>query len=284
MSFKNTYLPVSGLLQSKGKLLDLSSPQIMGIINTTPDSFFADSRSSAGEELLSKAAQLAEASASILDIGGLSTRPGAGAISAQEEADRILPAIELLHKHFPDIWLSIDTYRASVARLAVNAGAHIVNDISGGTFDEQMLSTVAELKVPYVLMHLRGTPENMHQAADYGEIVQGVYHDLQSAVTRCREAGIKDVILDPGFGFSKSMEDNYRLLSGFSALRGMGLPILIGISRKSMIYKTLGISAAEALNGTSALHMVALQQGASILRVHDVAAAREVIQLFSLLN
>lgn len=284
MSFKNTYLPVSGLLQSKGKLLDLSCPQIMGIINTTPDSFFADSRSRSEDELIAKATQLVGESAILLDIGGLSTRPGAATISAAEEADRILPAIELLHKHFPETWLSVDTYRASVARQAVAAGAHIVNDISGGFFDPEMLTTVATLKVPYVLMHLRGTPESMHQPANYGDVVQAVYDDFQAGMKRCKEAGIEDVLLDPGFGFSKSTEDNYRLLSNCSVLRGLGQPLLIGISRKSMIYKTLGITAAEALNGTSALHMVALQQGAGILRVHDVAAARELIQLFNLLH
>lgn len=284
MSFKNTYLPVAGLLQSKGKLLDLSCPQIMGIINTTPDSFFADSRSGNKDELLRRAEQLVRESAAILDVGGLSTRPGAATISEQEEADRILPAIELLHQYFPETWLSIDTYRASVARSAVQAGAHMVNDISGGLFDEQMLATLAELKIPYVLMHLRGTPDTMHEAVDYGDVVKGVLDDLHAALERCREAGITDVIVDPGFGFSKSMEDNYRLLAGCAALRILGRPLLIGISRKSMIYKTLGITAAEALNGTTALHMVALQQGASILRVHDVAAAREAIHLFSMLR
>lgn len=284
MSFKNTYLPVAGMLQSKGKLLDLSRPQIMGIINTTPDSFFADSRSNGHDSLLRRAEQLVNESAAILDIGGMSTRPGAALISEQEEMDRILPAIELLHRHFPEVWLSVDTYRCKVARSAVAAGAHIINDISGGQFHPEMPGAVAELNVPYILMHLRGTPENMHQAVDYGDVVMGVYQDLQQSLQRCKDAGITDVILDPGFGFSKSMEDNYKLLGNVSSLRGLGRPLLIGISRKSMIYKSLQITASEALNGSSALHMVALQQGASILRVHDVAAAREVISLFELLG
>ncbi|MGC4059114.1 MAG: dihydropteroate synthase [Chitinophagaceae bacterium] len=204
-------------------------------------------------------------------------------MSEQEETDRIIPAIELLHRHFPDTWLSVDTYRSSVARQAVAAGAHLVNDISGGLFDDTMLSAVAELGVPYILMHLRGTPETMHQPSGYGNVTEGVYDDLQHALRRCTEAGIKDVILDPGFGFSKTLQENYNLMNHLSALRGMGRPVLTGISRKSIIYKTLGNTAEDALNGTTALHMVALQQGSTLLRVHDVAAAREAITLFEML-
>lgn len=283
MSFKNTHLPVANLLQSKGNLLDLSIPVVMGIINTTPDSFFAASRQENKDALLQQAEKMISEGAHILDIGGLSTRPGATIISAAEETERITHAIALIHETFPDIWISIDTYRACVAQAAIEQGAHIINDISAGKFDPEMQSCVAQLGVPYIAMHLRGNEHTMHEKCAYQNIVEEVITDLQNSCNDCHALGIKDIVVDPGFGFSKSISENYHLLNNLAQLRILGKPILAGLSRKSMIYKSLGISAEEALNGTTALHMVALQQGAQILRTHDVKAAKETIDLYQML-
>ncbi len=281
MSFKNTLLPVANLLQSKGNLLDLSTPIVMGIINATPDSFFSESRKENLSDILAQAHKMISEGAAILDIGGQSTRPNAQSVSDEEELNRILPAILAIKKAFPKQWISIDTYRANVAKAAVVAGADIVNDISGGSFDTEMISTVAQLNVPFIAMHLRGNFETMHQAVDYKNLTVDIIDDFQKILEHCREVGIKDLILDPGFGFSKNSEQNFELLSQMAQLRLLGKPILAGVSRKSMIYKTLVTDAANALNGTTALNMVALQQGASILRVHDVKAAVETIKLFN---
>lgn len=283
MSFKNTHLPVANLLQSKGNLLDLSTPVVMGIINTTPDSFFAASRQQSKDALLYQSEQMIAEGARIIDIGGYSTRPGATIISASEETERIAAAISLINEQFPDIWISIDTYRASVAQAAVQQGAHIINDISGGQFDPNMLTCVAQLQVPYIAMHLKGNAETMHQQQNYHNVVDEVLTTLGNTCTECHTAAIKDIIIDPGFGFSKSISENYHLLNNMAQLRALGKPILAGISRKSMIYKPLQITAETALNGSTALHMVALQQGAQILRAHDVRAAKETIDLFQML-
>jgi dihydropteroate synthase len=280
MSFKNTHLAVANLLQSKGNLLDLSQPIVMGIINCTPDSFFQESRKQETDEIVAQAQKMMEEGAAIVDIGGASTRPQAAEVSEQEEMDRVLPAIEAISKHFPELWISVDTYRSGVAKAAIEAGARMVNDISAGLFDLQMMETVAALKVPYLAMHNRGTAQTMHQNPSYANITEDVISELQELVVRSKNAGIVDVILDPGFGFAKNIEHNFELLNHMAQLRILGKPILAGISRKSMIYKSLNTDASNALNGTTALHMVALQQGANILRVHDVKEAVECVQLF----
>lgn len=283
MSFKNTHLPVANLLQSKGNLLDLSQAVVMGIINITPDSFFSESRKENLEAILKQAEKMITEGAKMLDIGGVSTRPNATEVSAEEEMERAIPAIEAISKQFPSIWVSIDTYQANIAKAAIEAGAHIVNDISGGLFDEQIIETVARLQVPYIAMHNKGTAQTMHQNPQYNNVTLDVLDDLQKTVNRCTNAGIKDLILDPGFGFAKSIEHNFELLNNMAQLRLLNKPILAGISRKSMIYKSLNTDASKALNGTTALNMVALQQGANILRVHDVKEAMEAIHLFNLL-
>ncbi|HTN18050.1 MAG TPA: dihydropteroate synthase [Chitinophagaceae bacterium] len=283
MGFKNTLLPVAALLQSKGNLLDLSQPVVMGIINVNPDSFYAESRKQNSDDVLKQAEKMIHEGAAILDIGGASTRPGAEIITPEEEQKRILPAIEAISRQFPQTWISVDTYHASVAEAAIQAGAHIVNDISAGSFDKQMLQTVARLKVPYIAMHLRGSAATMHQPYQYDNITIEVIDELRKVSDRCQAAGITDLILDPGFGFAKKPEQSFELLNNMGLLRLLGKPLLAGLSRKSMIYKSLGTDATLALNGTTALNMVALQQGAQILRVHDVQPAAEAIKLFSML-
>jgi dihydropteroate synthase len=283
MGFKNTHLPVAALLQSKGNLLDLSQPVVMGIINTNPDSFYERSRKEHLDSILLQAEKMISEGAVILDIGGASTRPGAPRVLPGEEQERILPAIETISRLFPGTWISADTYHASVAESAIQAGAHLINDISAGIFDERMLDTVAKLKVPYIAMHLRGSADTMHDPYVYNDITLEVLDELSAVTDRCSAAGITDVVLDPGFGFAKKPVQNFELLNNMSLLRQLGKPILAGISRKSMIYKSLNTDADQALNGTTALHMVALQQGASILRVHDVQPAMEAIRLFGML-
>lgn len=283
MGFKNTLLPVAALLQSKGNLLDLSQPVVMGIINVNPDSFYEESRKQSTEAVVQQAGKMMNEGAAMLDIGGASTRPGAEIIRPEEELKRILPVIEAISRQFPKAWISVDTYHASVAEAAVQAGAHMVNDISAGSFDEQMLNTVARLKVPYIAMHLRGSASSMHDPYQYNNITLEVIDELRKVADRCLAAGITDLVLDPGFGFAKNPDQSFELLNNMSLLRLLGKPLLAGLSRKSMIYKSLDTDAAQALNGTTALNMVALQQGAQILRVHDVRPAAEAIRLFQML-
>lgn len=283
MNFKNTVLPVQSMIQSKGRLLDLSSPVVMGIINVTPDSFYSKSRSSS-DNVLEVAEKMLSDGATILDIGGASTRPGAKLIAPEEEIRTVVPAIEALREHFPNAWLSIDTYNSFTAKAAIEAGAHIVNDVSSGKVDNNMLSTVSSLNVPYIAMHMQGLPENMQQKPQYDDVVYEIRDELRQVIHSCEDAGIKDIIIDPGFGFGKSKTHNFDLMNGLHTFTTLGKPILAGISRKGMIWKTLGTSPEEALNGTTALHMVALQQGANILRVHDVKEAVEVITLYKELN
>lgn len=280
MSLKNTVLPVQTMIQSKGRLLHLSTPVVMGILNATPDSFYTQGKDSDTNGLLRNAERMLEEGAAILDIGGASTRPGADMVQANEELKRVLPAIEAIVKRFPEAWISVDTYNSATAEQAVAAGAHIINDVSAGTLDENMLSTVARLKVPYIAMHMQGTPKTMQQNPQYEEVVMDVRTYLADICHRCDEAGITDVIIDPGFGFGKTKEHNFALLRHLHTFRMLGKPILAGISRKGMVWKTLGTAPEAALNGTTALHMVALQQGANILRVHDVKEAVEVVRLW----
>ncbi|MCK7555142.1 dihydropteroate synthase [Chitinophaga sedimenti] len=266
-------------INCRGKLLDLSTPVVMGIMNINEDSFFAGSRSHGLHEVNERAGKLLAEGAAILDLGGQSTRPGAVQVSEEEEASRVIPAIHAIIHHHPEAIISVDTYFASVAEKAVLAGASIVNDISAGELDKQMIPTVARLNVPYVAMHMKGHPETMQKEARYHDVVQEVLDYFIRKMETLRQAGIKDMIIDPGFGFAKNMEHNYQLLNGLHAPEMLGAPILAGVSRKGMIYKLLNTTAEEALNGTTVLHTLALQQGAAILRAHDVKPAAEVIRI-----
>ncbi|MDR3681998.1 MAG: dihydropteroate synthase [Flavipsychrobacter sp.] len=271
---------VPTLLQSKGQLLDLSTPVVMGILNATPDSFYNKGQDSDMDALLRNAEKMIGEGAKILDIGGASTKPGSAIIEVEEELLRVIQVVETIHKHFPDTWLSVDTYHAQVAREAVDAGAAIINDVSSGDIDAEMLKTVAELHVPYIAMHMQGTPETMQQNPQYTDAVIEVQNYLNNICDNCKAHGIQDVIIDPGFGFGKTTAHNFQLLRSLHTLRILGRPILAGISRKSIVCKPLKVSPANALNGTTALHMIALQQGANILRVHDVKEAVECVKLW----
>ncbi|HVZ26698.1 MAG TPA: dihydropteroate synthase [Sediminibacterium sp.] len=266
-------------LNCRGKLLVLEQPVVMGILNITADSFYAGSRQGSVDKALETAAQMLAEGATVLDIGGQSTRPGAVQVSASDEIQRVVPVITAIRQAFPDAFLSVDTYHAEVAKAAVEAGAVIVNDISGGIFDESMLEIVAALQTPYVCMHVRGTPATMHAPMAKRSGLQVILDDLLRNVAACRQAGIKDIILDPGFGFSKQSAENLALVEGLDAFTHFGMPVLLGVSRKSTIYRTLGISPEEALNGTTVLHTIGLLKGAGILRAHDVKQAVECIRL-----
>jgi dihydropteroate synthase len=268
-------------LNCMGRLLKMDQPVVMGIINTTPDSFFKGSRAMQQDQLLSQAEKMITEGATFLDIGGQSTRPGSKAISASEELDRVLPAIESLHLHFPQQLVSVDTYYSVVAREAVHAGASLVNDISAGSIDPTLIETVAGLRVPYVLMHMKGLPSHMQDQPEYENVVLEVFDQLNHRLHALTLAGIHDVIIDPGFGFGKTIAHNFRLLHHLSFFQQLGKPVLAGLSRKGTVYKTLGVSADEALNGTTVLHTMALLNGATILRSHDVKESMEAIQLFA---
>jgi dihydropteroate synthase len=271
-------------LNSQGKTLQSTKPLIMGILNVTPDSFYQKSRVTAVSEAIDLAGNMLADGASIIDIGGQSTRPGAIAISAFEELDRIGVVIEALVKAFPDVFISVDTYFSEVAKEVVKAGAHIINDISGGQYDASMFSTISALNVPYVVMHVNESKDEMHTVNNEASIMPVLHDFFSTTCNRAKDAGIQQLILDPGFGFSKSPTQNFELISNLSSLSMYQKPLLIGVSRKSTIYKTLGITAAEALNGTTVLHTAALLHGASILRVHDVKEAKEVVTLCSYLQ
>lgn len=271
-------------LNCKGRLLSLERPIVMGILNTSPDSFYDGGRYQSLDAALRQTEQMLSEGAAIIDVGGMSSRPGAAQISIQEELRRVLPVIEAIAGRFPEAFISIDTVHAQTAREAVAAGACIVNDISAGRLTEGMYETVAQLGVPYILMHMQGRPETMQQQAQYDDVVQEVLDFLIAEVGRLQAAGVKDILLDPGFGFGKTIEHNFQLLQNLHVLGILPYPVLAGISRKSMIYRSLGIPPEEALNGTTALHIVALQQGALVLRVHDVAEAVQVVRLWEQLQ
>jgi dihydropteroate synthase len=256
----------------------------MGILNATPDSFYNKGRESDLDSLLPNAERMLKEGAAILDIGGASTKPGSELIDADEELNRIIPVITAIHKRFPNAWLSIDTYNARTAKAAIEAGASMVNDVSSGKIDADMINTVASLNVPYIAMHMQGTPATMQQKPQYNNVTLEILDDLRTTCNTCSTVGITDIIIDPGFGFGKTLEHNYELLRNMHTLRMLGKPILAGLSRKGMIWKALNSSPEEALNGTIALNMVALQQGANILRVHDVKEAVQIITLFQWLN
>ncbi|WP_199688415.1 dihydropteroate synthase [Pontibacter oryzae] len=276
---KDTLFKKKYTLNCRGKLLSLEAPLVMGILNLTPDSFYPGSRLSSAEEAVAKAGKMLSDGADILDIGGYSSRPGAADISAQEEQERILPAIQAILQKYPEAILSVDTFRADVAEAAVNAGAAIINDISGGLLDEAMFETLARLQVPYILMHMRGTPQTMSGLAKYEDVTVEVLDELRVQVAKLQQLGVKDIILDPGFGFAKTVEHNFELLRHLDDLRILDLPLLVGLSRKSMVYKTLGIEQADALTGTIVVNTLALTKGADILRVHDVKEAKQTIIL-----
>lgn len=268
-------------INCKGKLLNLDSPVVMGIINATPDSFYEGHLKLNPQDILSLAGKMIDEGAAILDIGGQSTKPGSQPISAQEEMDRALPVIESIHKAYPQIILSIDTYDSAVAKAAIAAGAAIVNDISAGNLDKDMITTVGALQVPYICMHMQGKPATMQNDPVYSDLVKEIIDFFIEKIDSCTKAGIKDIIIDPGFGFGKTIAHNFKLLKELGSLSILSRPVLAGLSRKSTIYKTLSTTAAEALNGTTVLNTMALMNGADILRVHDVKEAREAIALFN---
>jgi dihydropteroate synthase len=272
-------------INTGGKLLDLETPKVMGILNITPDSFYKESRYITDKEVLIAATQMLKDGADILDIGGYSSRPGAKDISPEEEGDRVLKAVKLISKELPEAIISVDTFRSVIAREAVvECGAHMINDISGGDGDSKMFSVVGELKVPYVMMHMKGDPRTMQNKPIYEDIVADILKWFGERIFKLRSAGMKDIVIDPGFGFGKTIDHNFELLSRLGDFSITGLPLLVGISRKSMIWKTLDISADEALTGTTALNAIALLKGADILRVHDVKEAVQTVRLIGKLR
>jgi dihydropteroate synthase len=271
------------MLNCKGRLIKWNQPIVMGIINATPDSFHSNSRANTIENAVTMAGTMLAQGASMLDIGGQSTRPGSEIIGPEKETERVLPVIEAIIQNFPDAILSIDTYYADVARFAVNAGASIVNDVSSGLTDSNMLDTVALLKTPYICMHHAGSSTDLHLPMSSNATIQAVFDFFIERLYACKNAGIKDVIIDPGFGFGKTMEANFALVRELAILKQLNHPILLGVSRKSSIYKTLGGTADTALNGTTVLNTIGLINGANILRVHDVKEAIEAIQLVTLI-
>ncbi|HBO29520.1 MAG TPA: dihydropteroate synthase [Leeuwenhoekiella sp.] len=271
-------------INCKGKLIDFEIPKVMGILNVTPDSFYDGGSYKNEKDILAQAEKMLNDGATFIDVGAYSSRPGAQDISVDEECARLIPVVNLLLKNFPDVLLSIDTFRSKVAQEAVNSGAALINDISAGFLDEAMLTTIAKLQVPYIMMHMRGTPQTMKDLTEYEDVVHEVIFYLSERVAAARALGINDLIVDPGLGFAKTIAQNFELLNATEKLQVLELPILIGLSRKSMITKALGVDSNSALNGTTALNMIALQKGASILRVHDVKEAVQTVRLHQALK
>jgi len=276
---KDTFLYRKSTLNLQGKLVDLTIPSVMGILNITPDSFFETSRISGIDEALFRVEAFLEEGARFIDLGAYSSRPGATDISVDEELKRLIPIVDAIRKHLPEAILSIDTFRSKVAKAAIQAGAHIINDISAGNLDEEMFETVAALNVPYIIMHMKGSPQNMKELASYQDISLEVSNYFSKKIAALVALGVKDIIIDPGFGFSKTIDHNYELLQHLEDLHIFGLPILVGVSRKGMIHKFLKTTAASSLNGTSVVNTMALLKGANILRVHDVKEAAQCISL-----
>ena len=270
---------MSKTINCKGHLIDLSVPKVMGILNVTPDSFYDGGRYRNSSAIMRQVDTMLEEGATFIDVGAYSSRPNADHVSEDEELHRILPIVDLIIKNFPEVLLSIDTFRSEVAKQTIAAGACMINDISAGHIDPKMLDTIAELKVPYIMMHMKGTPQTMTQLTDYDDLLKDMLLYFSERIEKARSLGIIDLVVDPGFGFAKTIEQNYELLDKLDLLKMTDLPILIGVSRKSMIYKTLERSSENALNGTTVLNTIALQKGASILRVHDVKEAMECITL-----
>jgi dihydropteroate synthase len=270
-------------INCNGILLDLEIPRVMGILNVTPDSFYDGGRYQEKESILAQVEKMVTEGADIIDIGGMSSRPGADIIGIDEELKRVIPAVEAVSKRFPETVISIDTIHSKVAVESIGAGAHLVNDISAGKMDDKMYETVARLGIPYILMHMQGRPSDMQEQPVYEDVVQEVLDFFIQETGQLRALGVKDVILDPGFGFGKSVDHNYQLLKKMEAFQILDCPLLTGVSRKSMINKVLNISPREALNGTTALHMVALMNGSQLLRVHDVKEAKQTVRLWQAL-
>ena len=266
-------------INCKGKLIDISSPIVMGIINVTPDSFYDGGKNNSVEAALTQVRKHLEEGATVIDIGGYSSRPGADEVTEQEELNRTIPVIDAVLKAFPYTTISIDTFRSNVAKKAIEAGAGIINDISAGDLDDHMFSVVAEKQVPYIIMHMQGTPETMQKNPNYKNIIQEITYYFSEKINTLRKKGVNDIIIDPGFGFGKTLEHNYEILGKLNNLQVLNVPVLAGISRKSMIYKLLKTNAKESLNGTIAANIIALRNGANILRVHDVKEALECIRL-----
>ena len=266
-------------INCKGTLIDLSTPKVMGIVNVTPDSFFDGGKLTNSDEIVVQVEKMLQDGATFIDLGGYSSKPGAEFVSETEELNRVVPIVKLLVEKFPDILLSIDTFRSEVAKQTVENGVAIINDISAGLLDEKMLETVAKLQVPYIMMHMKGTPKTMQSLAQYEDLVKEMNFYFSERIAKARTFGLNDIIIDPGFGFAKTIEHNYELLQNLELLQFHDLPILAGISRKSMIYKTLETSLEDALNGTTFLHAFCLQKGSNILRVHDVKEAVECVKL-----
>ncbi|SEC01709.1 dihydropteroate synthase [Maribacter dokdonensis] len=271
-------------INCNGKLISLERPKIMGILNVTPDSFFDGGKFKNEASVLNQVDKMLNEGAKFIDVGAYSSRPGAKEVDEDTELKRITPIVSLIINKFPDVILSIDTFRSNVAKACIENGAAIVNDISAGLHDDNMLSTVAKLNVPYIMMHMRGTPKNMQQQTDYKDILKEVLFYFSERLAAAKALGVKDIIIDPGFGFAKNLEQNFELLKQMEVMSIIEHPLLAGISRKSMIYKTLDVTADQALNGTTALHMACLQKGAKILRVHDVKEAVECTKLYEQLN
>jgi dihydropteroate synthase len=271
-------------INCKGRLVDLSTPKVMGILNCTPNSFYDGGKYKTEKELLHQVEKMLLEGATFIDIGAYSSKPNAEMVSEQEELERIVPVLHLILKHFPDSILSIDTFRSEVARIGIEVGAAIINDISAGNLDEKMMETVAKLQVPYIMMHLKGTPQSMQSFAHYENIVKEMLFYFSERVAKARSFGINDLIIDPGFGFAKTATQSYEVLQKLELFQMLELPLLVGVSRKSMIYKTLGVPPDEALNGTTILNTYALTKGAQILRVHDVKEAVECVKLYHKIN
>lgn len=278
---KDTFLNRKHTLNCKGKLVDLSEPTVMAILNVTPDSFYGASRAQSIDQALHKVESFLKEGAKFIDIGAYSSRPGAVDVSETEEIERLVPVVSAIGKAFPEALISVDTFRAKVAEEGINAGAHLINDIAAGNLDETMFDTVAKLQVPYIMMHMQGTPQTMQQNPTYDNISKEVFAYFSEKIKILQNLGVKDIVLDPGFGFAKTLDHNYQLLKDLQLLRFFELPILVGVSRKSMITKALHIKTEEALNGTTVLNTAALLKGANILRVHDVKEAVECVKLVS---
>ncbi|WP_026705436.1 dihydropteroate synthase [Flavobacterium soli] len=271
-------------INCKGQLIDLASPKVMGILNVTPDSFYDGGKNNSEQLIIDKVQKMLADGATFIDIGAYSSKPNAEFVSEEEELDRILPIVNLLVKVFPEIIISIDTFRSQIAKATIEAGAAIMNDISAGELDENMMQTVADLKVPYIMMHMRGTPKTMQSQTDYQDIIKEMLFYFSEKVNKARSLGISDLIIDPGFGFAKTLEHNFEVMNKLELFQILNLPLLSGISRKSMIYKTLGNTPQESLNGTTVLNTISLMKGAKILRVHDVKEAVECLKLLEKMN
>jgi dihydropteroate synthase len=266
-------------INCKGKLIDLSSPKVMGILNITPDSFYDGGKYNSDTEILHQTEKMLNEGATFIDVGGYSSRPNAMHISEEQELKRIIPVIELLVKEFPDILISADTFRSKIAQECIKGGASMINDISAGTMDADMFNTIAELKVPYIIMHMQGTPQNMQNNTNYDDIVHEIILYFSNKINQLRALGINDIIIDVGFGFGKTLEQNYKLLKDLSLFKSLDLPILTGVSRKSMLYKLLDNTPDKSLNATTIANTIALLNGTTILRVHDVKEANEAIKI-----